>query len=121
MRAQVPANHMPGVPLRLQVATRSVMSVHVPQGVMPGGTFTFRVPAAAAPYGSAAYNRAYAQQQRQQQQQQQAAAAGGTQLLTVAATVPGGQTMRVQVAGKGTMQVTVPANIQVGQEFRFRV
>ena len=129
MRAQVPNNHLPGVPLRLQVPGRGVMQVGVPAGVRPGGTFTFRVPpqqgggagGASAPYGSAAYHSSYAAQQQRMGAQQQQAAAGGTQLLTVAATVPGGQTMRVQVAGKGTMQVTVPQGVRVGQEFRFRV
>jgi hypothetical protein len=131
MRAQVPANHGRGVPLRLMVPGRGVMQVTVPAGVGPGETFTFRVPPAQQPpgqaappptYGSESYNQEYRRQSSSTglTSQGQSAAAGG-QLLTVAATVAGGQTMRVQVVGRGTMQVTVPANVQVGENFLFRI
>ena len=45
--------------------------------------------------------------------------AGGMEVLTVVATVPGGQSMQLQ-GPAGPMNVTVPVGVQPGQEFQFQ-
>jgi len=47
-------------------------------------------------------------------------AAGGMQVMTLRATVPGGQTMQYQ-GPSGVMSVQVPMGVMAGQEFQFQV
>ena len=45
---------------------------------------------------------------------------GGPQVMTLTATVPGGNTMQYQGANGMTMNVDVPPGVQVGQQFQFQ-
>mgnify|MGYP002856620279 CR=1 FL=1 len=45
---------------------------------------------------------------------------GGPQVMTLTATVPGGNTMQYQGANGMTMNVQVPPGVQVGQQFQFQ-
>ena len=105
MTVQVPQGVVPGQRLTINPPGRDRMMVTVPQNVAAGGTFKVRLPAQSSGL------------------QRAAAPASGPQLMSVTCPpgVSAGQSLEIEVPGRGRMRVTVPSGVSSGQQFRFRV
>jgi len=98
MKVTIPQGVYGGQSLRVNAPGHGQMEVTVPQGMGPGMTFEFQLPAGVMPLP----------------------APSTVVSVTVPAGVAGGQAIRIQVPGKGLMQVVVPVGLVAGNTFQVR-
>jgi hypothetical protein len=98
MKVTIPQGVYGGQSLRVNAPGHGQMEVTVPQGMGPGMTFEFQLPAGVMPLQ----------------------APSTVVSVTVPAGVAGGQAIRIQVPGKGLMQVVVPVGMVAGNTFQVR-